>query len=113
MEKNISAESSKTKKSMWRPLSSQLQSVQALLPTQGVLRADFVGRLCGGDVNLGISGGGLSCQDTKTQPLHLRYHRKDSWPFWKICFCAFFLGVKKVNMNMISVVQQRMAPSEG
>lgn len=46
---------------MWRPLSSQLQSVQALLPTQSMLRADFVGRLCSGDVNLGVLGGALSC----------------------------------------------------
>lgn len=50
---------------MWRPLSSQLQSVQALLPTQSVQRADFVGHLCGSDVNLGVLGGALSCQDTK------------------------------------------------
>ena len=49
---------------MWRPLSSQLQSVQALLPTQGMLRADFVGRLCGSDVNLGVLGGALPCQNT-------------------------------------------------
>lgn len=49
------------KKSMWCSLSSQLQSVQALLPTQGMLRADFVGRLCGSDVNLGILGGALPC----------------------------------------------------
>lgn len=41
---------------MRRPLSSQLQRVQALLATQGVLRAHFVGRLRGSDVNLGISG---------------------------------------------------------
>lgn len=68
-QKNIDAEtnSSATKKSMWRPLSSELQSVQALLTTQRMLRADFVGRLCGCDVNLGIFGGGFPCQDTKNR----------------------------------------------
>lgn len=61
---------------MWRPLSSQLQSVQALLPTQSVQRADFVGHLCGSDVNLGVLGGALSCQDTKVGLLLTRsvYH---------------------------------------
>lgn len=74
LDKNIGAEinRSATNNSMWRPLSSQLQSVQALLPTQSVLRADFVGRLCGSDINLGIPGGGLSCQDTKADPLKLK-----------------------------------------
>lgn len=58
--------SSVMKKSMRRPLSSQLQSVQALLPTEGMLRPDFVGRLCSGDVNLGVLGGALSCQEKQT-----------------------------------------------
>lgn len=49
---------------MWGPLSSQLQSVQALLPAQSVLRADFVCRFRGNDVDLGILGAGLSCQHT-------------------------------------------------
>lgn len=51
-------------------LSPQLQSVQPLLPTQSVLRAHFVGRLRGSDVNLGVSRGGLSCQDTKVVRLN-------------------------------------------
>ena len=55
-------------KSMWRPLSSQLQSVQALLPTQCMLGAHFVSRLCGRDVNLGVLSGALSCPNIKTQP---------------------------------------------
>lgn len=58
--------SSVMKSSMRRPLSSQLQSVQALLPTEGMLRPDFVGRLCSGDVNLGVLGGALSCQEKQT-----------------------------------------------
>ena len=58
--------SSVMERSMWCPLPPQLQSVQALLPTQGVLGAHFVGRLCGGDVDLGVLGGALSCRETKT-----------------------------------------------
>lgn len=46
---------------MWRRLPSQLQSEQALLPTQRVLRANFVGRLRGSDVDLGVLGGALPC----------------------------------------------------
>lgn len=59
--------SSVMKKSMWRPLSSQLQSVQALLPTQCMLGAHFVGHLCSRDVNLGVLSGALSCPKIKTQ----------------------------------------------
>lgn len=55
--------SSLMKKSMWCPLSSQLQSVQALLPTKSMLCADFVGCLCSCDVNLGVLGGALSYWD--------------------------------------------------
>lgn len=54
------------KASMWRPFAPQLQSVQALLPTQGVLCAHFVGRLRGCDVNLSVFGGGLPCQDKQS-----------------------------------------------
>lgn len=48
--------------SVWRPFPPQLQSVQPLLPTQGVLGAHLVGRLGGGDVDLGVPGAALSCQ---------------------------------------------------
>lgn len=59
--------SSVVEKSMRRPLSPQLQSVQALLPTQGMLRPHFVGRLCRRDVYLRVFAGTLSCQRTHTQ----------------------------------------------
>lgn len=62
--------SSVMKKSMRRPLSSQFQSVQALLPTQSMLRADFVGRLCSCDVNLGVFGGTFSCHNTQKRFLY-------------------------------------------
>lgn len=48
---------------MWRPFSSQLQGMQALLSAEGMLCSNFVGRLCGGDVNLCVLGGTLSCRD--------------------------------------------------
>lgn len=64
--------SSVMKKSMWRPLSSQLQSVQALLPTQCMLGAHFVGHLCSRDVNLGVLSGALSCPKIKTVFFNLK-----------------------------------------
>lgn len=48
--------------SVWCPFPPQLQSVQPLLSAQGVLGANFVGRLSGVDVDLGVPGAALSCQ---------------------------------------------------
>lgn len=54
---------------MRSPLPPQLQSVQALLTPQRMLRAHLVRRLRGRDVNLGVLGGGLSWEDTRTDAL--------------------------------------------
>lgn len=56
------------RESVRRPLPPLLQGVQALLASQGVLRAHFVGCLCGGDVNLRVLGGAPPCRDTKGGP---------------------------------------------
>lgn len=58
---------------MRRRFSSQLQRVQAFLPTQRVLCSHFVRRLRGCDVDLGVLGGALSCQRHETVT-NLRHH---------------------------------------
>lgn len=49
---------------MRRSFPPQLERVQALLAAQGMLRSDFVRRLRGGDVDVGVPGGALSCRET-------------------------------------------------
>ena len=67
---------------MRRPLSPQLQSGQALLPPQGVLRPHLVGRLCRRDVYLRVLGGTLSCQRTHTN-IHTRGNQSYSELFFQ------------------------------
>lgn len=50
---------------MWCCFSSQLQSVEALLSTKGMLGTHFVSGLCRSDVDLSILSGALSCKDTR------------------------------------------------
>lgn len=63
------AETPSRTRSMWWRLPSQLQRVQALLPTQRVLQAHSVRHLRGCDVDLGVLGGALFCQRHRTSTL--------------------------------------------
>lgn len=63
------AEITSETRSVWWCLPSQLQGVQAFLPTQRMLHSHFVCHLRGRDVNLGVLGGALPCQRHQTSTL--------------------------------------------
>lgn len=63
------AEITSETRSVWWCLPSQLQGVQAFLPTQRMLHSHFVCHLRGRDVNLGVLGGALPCQRHRTSTL--------------------------------------------